>query len=202
MTEVCERAAAAGGIVLLERAINYTLGSLHLVGEDDMSRPTPCDEWDLETLLEHLVDSLSALYEAVDGGHVAPAARPPRVGHQARSGESAYSDLLTGVRTRARDLIGACTISDRTQVSVAGRPLTTGIVTGTGAIEVAVHGWDIACACGSQRPIPASLAEEMRALAPMFLASAHRPGLFAPPVTPPEPASPSDRLVAFLGRRP
>ena len=37
---------------------------------------------------------------------------------------------------------------------------------------------------------------------PMFLAGAHRPGLFAPPVTPPEPASPSDRLVAFLGRRP
>ncbi|MEQ7125908.1 TIGR03086 family metal-binding protein [Actinopolymorpha sp. B11F2] len=204
MTDVCERAAAAGGIVLLERAINYTLGSLHLVGAGELSRPTPCDDWDLGSLLAHLDDSLVALFEAVDGGQMAPGRTSPPVGRRAgrMHSDRGPADFVNDVRARARDLVGACTIAGRHEVSVAGLPLSTGIVTGAGAIEVAVHGWDVARGCGWERPIPASLAEEMLALSPLFVATADRQGLFAPPVTPPEPASPSDRLVAFLGRQP
>jgi uncharacterized protein (TIGR03086 family) len=204
MTDVCDQAAAAGGIVLLERAINYTLGSLQVVQPDGLSRPTPCADWDLAALLAHLDDSLSALFKAVDGGQVARGGDAPGGVREAWStdGGGRGIDLVKGVRARARDLVGACSIAARPVVSVGGLPLNTGIVTGTGAIEIAVHGWDVAQACGWERPIPASLAEELLAISPMFVAAADRPGLFHPPVDPPEPATPSDRLLAFLGRRP
>ena len=39
--------ALAGGVGLLERAINYTLGTLHAVTDAEMSAPTPCRSWDL-----------------------------------------------------------------------------------------------------------------------------------------------------------
>jgi uncharacterized protein (TIGR03086 family) len=204
MADVCETVAAAGGIVLLERAISYTLGSIQVVRPDGLSRPTPCTEWDLGALLAHLDDSLGALFDAVDGGSVAARgeAPTPRWSDGNTPGGGHWTDLVTGVRARARDLMGACSSASRRVVSVGRFPLSTGVVTGTGAIEVAVHGWDVAQAYGWERPLPSALAEEMLALSPMFVAAMDRPGLFNPPVELLTPASPSDRLLAFLGRHP
>jgi hypothetical protein len=75
-------------------------------------------------------------------------------------------------------------------------------VTSTGALEVAIHGWDVARSCGHRRPIPRSLAEEMLELSPLFITDADRPVRFAAPVDVPPLAGPADRLVAFLGRHP
>ncbi len=70
MADRSATAALLGGVALLERAINYTLGSLLLVTPQLMSRPTPCQDWDLRTLLIHMNDSFDALCEAVDDGQV------------------------------------------------------------------------------------------------------------------------------------
>jgi uncharacterized protein (TIGR03086 family) len=186
-------AASIGGIALLERAINYTLGSLHLVTPVAMSRPTPCRGWDLRTLLAHLDDSLLALHQAVAVGRVdldgLPDAHP--------------DDPVAILRGRAAELLGAWTADDaRRTITVGGSPLTTGIVTGTGAIEITVHGWDVARACGRSRPIPPHLADELLDLAVLVVSGSDRPGRFAGPVRVPPPACPGDRLVAFLGRDP
>ena len=72
----------------------------------------------------------------------------------------------------------------------------------TGAMEVGVHGWDIAVACGASRPLPAGLATVLLATAPLLVPAHTRPGLFADPVRLRDPARPGDELVAFLGRQP
>ena len=72
----------------------------------------------------------------------------------------------------------------------------------TGAIEITVHGWDIAVACGRARPVPPGLAAVPLATASLLVPSDVRPGLFADPVPLHAPACPGDELVAFLGRRP
>jgi hypothetical protein len=71
-----------------------------------------------------------------------------------------------------------------------------------GAIEIAVHGWDISDACGASRPVPPGLAAVLLPTAPLLVTPGTRPGLFADPVRLPGPAGPGDQLVAFLGRRP
>jgi uncharacterized protein (TIGR03086 family) len=76
------------------------------------------------------------------------------------------------------------------------------MVAAAGAIEIAVHGWDISAACGAHQPVPPRLAAALLPLAPLLIPRASRPGLFADPVPVPETACPGDRLVAFLGRRP
>ena len=193
MTDERAAAALAGGLGLLERAINYTLGSLLLVKPGAMGNPTPCAVWDLRTLLAHMNDSLLALHQAADVGLVDLDAFE----------EAGTADPVTTLRNRACQLLGAwIAAGDQRMVSVAGVPLTAGIVGGTGAIEVAVHGWDVARACGRDRPVPSSLAEELLDLSPLFVSAADRPGRFAPPVDMPPLAGPGDRLVAFLGRRP
>jgi uncharacterized protein (TIGR03086 family) len=193
MTEPTAAAALIGGLTLLERAVNYTLGSLHLVTPGAMTRATPCADWDLRALLAHLGDSVEALHEAVAAG---------RVGLHAVPADPA-ADPVAAVRDRARRLLGACTATDgHDLVAVAGAPVTAGVVAGAGAVEVAVHGWDVARACGCRRPIPSDLGARLLELAPLFVGGADRPGRFAPPVDLPPLAGPGDRLVAFLGRRP
>jgi uncharacterized protein (TIGR03086 family) len=182
----------AGGVALLERAINYTLGCLHLVTSTAMSSPTPCWNWDLRALLGHMTDSLAVLGEAADLGHV-PLAGP--------AGD-AVTDLVPGLKNRACQLLGAWTNAGELDcVSIAGRSLTGAIVAGTGALEIAVHGWDVAQACGRDRPIPAELAAELLDLAPLLVTQADRPARFGAAIAAPLEAGASDRLLAFLGRR-
>jgi uncharacterized protein (TIGR03086 family) len=201
MSTQSETAALIGGVGLLERSINYTLGSLHLAGSAAMSQRTPCRHWDLRTLLAHLDDSLSALHEAVVIGAIDPAGpdvqtTPPDGGTRA--------ELVGRLRDRAGELLGAWAGADarRQLISIAGSELTAGIVTSTGAIEIAVHGWDIAQSCGASRPIPAALAEELLELAPLLVSDADRGNRFAAPVPLSAPACPGDQLIAFLGRHP
>jgi uncharacterized protein (TIGR03086 family) len=187
-------AAAIGGIALLERAINYTLGCLRLVTPEALSDPTPCRDWDLRALLAHLDDSLLALCEAVEVGSVDV--------DTVDAGDPAV-DPVACVRGSATQLLGAWAGARRhPEVSIAGCQLTTGILTSTGAIEVAVHGWDVARTRGQDRPIPASLAEELLDLSPLLVTDADRPVRFAAAVDVPSGADPGDRLVAFLGRQP
>ena len=87
-------------------------------------------------------------------------------------------------------------------VFIDDRHLTSPMVAAVGAIEIAVHGWDVARACGEHRPIPPLLAEELLDLAHLFVTPHDRPTRFAPPV-PVAPFAPAqDHLLAYLGRHP
>lgn len=184
-------AALRGGVGLLERAVAYLLGSLEGLDHRQLARPTPCPRWDLRALLAHLDDAVLALHEAAWTGSVG------------LEMSSVDGDPVASVREHAGRLLGAWACpSSPGAVFVAGSPLTAGIVTGTGALEVAIHGWDLARARGADHPLPPGLAEELLDLAPLFVAPTDRPGRFAPPVTLAAGAPAADRLLAFLGRRP
>ena len=176
---------------LLERAIDYTLGCLLLADERQLARRTPCRDWDLRTLLAHLNDSLAALLEAAGSGSV------PMRASEVDSAE--VTDPVGCARERASTLLGA---GMPATVWVADAAMPAGLVSGTGAVELAVHGWDVASACGYSRPIPGELAERMLRLTPVVVTGADRPERFAPPVPLPRGAPPGDRLIAFLGRHP
>lgn len=187
--------ALVGGSALLERAIGYTLGSLNLVTAERMTWPTPCAEWDLRALLGHMDDSLTALYEAAELGYVDP--------HPPGTAEVSAASAVPALRNRACRLLGAwAQAEERALISIAGCPLTLRVVAGAGALEVAVHGWDVAWACGRDRPIPAEFAEELLQVAPLVVGPADRPVRFAPPVETDPRADPGSQLVAFLGRSP
>ncbi len=71
-----------------------------------------------------------------------------------------------------------------------------------GALELAVHGWDLSRASGRREPIPGALATGLLDISPLLVPRTDRRPLFGPPVTVPPLAIPSDQLVAYLGRNP
>ncbi len=184
-----------GGTGLLERAICYAGLSALAVTPALLPRPTPCLGWDLEMLLRHASESLAALQDGTVTGHVGLIPRPPD--------RDQAPDLARIFRDRARRLLAALSVGGRPLVfDIGDLPLPAVALEGAGAIEIAVHGWDISQACGQPRPIPDRLAASLLVIAPLLIPEAGRHPLFSPPVKAPAQASPGERLVAFLGRRP
>jgi uncharacterized protein (TIGR03086 family) len=184
------------GLELLEAAVRYALAGAALVTPQILSRPTPCPSWDLEMLLDHLGDAIGVLHEALAAGSVGARAVP---GHPALG-----PDPVAWLRGQAAGLLAACAAAGPAErlVTIGDRELPARLVALTGAIEITVHGWDIAVACGAGRPVPPGLAALLLPIAPLLITPGTRPGLFAEPVPLPGPACPGDQFVAFLGRQP
>jgi uncharacterized protein (TIGR03086 family) len=193
--------ALTAGVALLERAITYTLGSLRVVTPATLCRPTPCAGWTLEKLLTHVNDSLRTLNEAASG-HISPHARRiARLRAAKRVAKAANPALL--LRDDATEVLGTWASKLAPDViSVHDRHLTSPMVAAVGAIELTVHGWDVARACGEHCPIPPLMAEELLDLARLFVTQADRPARFAARLTVAADAPAQDHLLAYLGRDP
>jgi uncharacterized protein (TIGR03086 family) len=166
------------------------------VARGEMTLPTPCADWDLEALLAHLAASMADLESVLRTGHLDLEPGDPA------TPDPDGDDPVELLRDRAANLLFSCYAHhdpDRF-VLVGGLPLPAGIVTCTGAVEIAVHGWDVRAARGRGSPIPPALATRMLRLSPLLI-TGHE-GLFGTPVPVPAQASPGDQLVALLGRHP
>jgi uncharacterized protein (TIGR03086 family) len=203
----------SGAIELLAGAISYLLSVCAPIGPAELTLPTPCPDWDLACLLGHLCESMADLETALRTG------RLDLEGPSGRMGGDPV-DPVEALRDGAAQLLcaGYCYGGPEHFVAVGGLPMPSGLVACTGAVEIAVHGWDVSAArarAGRARagrdgagceggapgtPIPAGLAARMLRLSPLLVAS--REGLFAVPVEVPAQASPGDRLVGYLGRNP
>jgi len=176
----------SGAAGLLAGAISYMLGVCAPIGPGEMTLPTPCADWDLAMLLGHLCQSMADLETVLRTGQLG-----------LEEPASAGGDLVEVLRDRAAQLLcaGYCFGGPERFVAVGGLPMPAGLVACTGAVEIAVHGWDVSTARARAGRDSAG-----RRLSPLLVAA--REGLFAAPVEVPAQASPGDRLVGYLGRNP
>jgi uncharacterized protein (TIGR03086 family) len=138
-------------------------------------------------------DALAAFTEAAEIGYVdlVPV-----------HGTDPGAELVERLKGRACALLAAWAHHPGTcPVSVADRELRSDLLAAAGSLEIAVHGWDVARACGVDHPLPAALASELLEVVPLFVHDTDRPHRFADPVDVPPHARPSTRLLAALGRR-
>ena len=190
------RGEAGGATTLLEQAVTYARRSVLDVTPALLPRPTPCRGWNLEMLLRHASESLAALHDGTVTGHIAlTSATPDR--------DPAADPVRTFCDRAVRLLAARATADARHQaIGIGDLPLPAIAMECAGAIEIAVHGWDMSQACGHNRPIPDALAASLLAIAPLLVPEAGRHPQFSPPVITTARAGPGDRLVAYLGRKP
>jgi uncharacterized protein (TIGR03086 family) len=176
---------------LLERAVRHARQVVGQVRNGDLARPTPCAGWDLLALMRHFNESMAALREAVEHGCVFPGPAP----HDDPGDVLSTFDRHTGLLLASWDERGG----DQT-VAVGRDPVSGVVLANIGAVEVAVHAWDVAQACELPAGVPAGLAGELLEVARWVVPRPRWPQ-FGPEVA----ASGTDAgelLVAFLGRRP
>ena len=178
---------------VLAGATRYLFQSLLLVREADLSAPTPCENWDLRRLLRHVRTSLADVADVL-------AARD----FDAGPGAAAGSDPIGALRAGIVDFLLASTSLPTAgrRCEIQGRSLPAEIVVYVGATEMALHAWDIAQACRTDRPIPADIASALLWVSPPLARAGLAGHVFAEPLASPTTATPSDQLLALFGRQP
>jgi len=175
----------------LAAALRYAIGTVEPVTADQLAAPTPCRDWELGALLMHACDSAAAVAEALAGGVV-----------RLEAAAAVGAEPRRGFLDRARRLLTRCECQTGTgTVLIGGCPMATDLLCTVGAIEIAVHGWDVSQACGSRRPVPEPLAAALLPAARDLICPDERAPQFALPRRVAATASASDRLTAFLGRQ-
>ncbi|HYO40613.1 MAG TPA: hypothetical protein VER39_13260 [Nocardioidaceae bacterium] len=109
--------------------------------------------------------------------------------------------LIERLKQRACAALGAWASPPVGAIAVADRELRSDLLAAAGALEIAVHGWDVARACGVDRPLPPALAVELLDVVPALVGPEDRPQRFAEAIAVPLHARPSTRLLAAVGRR-
>jgi uncharacterized protein (TIGR03086 family) len=181
---------------LLGGAIASTQAVISAIRSEDLPRPTPCVEWDLRALLNHLAGRAVLSERAARG--MAVTEFPDAAGDLL--GDDAADQLLRLLDASAVAWRNASSF-DRMCVTPLGEVPAVALVTFQ-AQDVFVHGWDIAKTIGMTPDLDSALVETMFALHQHTITDELRAAFFAPIVPVADDATPLDQLVGFLGRRP
>lgn len=162
---------------------------LHTIAADDASRQTPCSEFDVAQLTEHLLNSITAI-----GGMVGAELPEPD------PGDSVERQVVTAARP-ALDAWHRHGLDGSVPFGKAEMPAKSACA--VFSLELLVHAWDYAKAVGHDVDAPEPLSEYVLDLAHQLIKPEFRGGAgFDDPVDVPADASALDQLVAFTGRNP
>jgi uncharacterized protein (TIGR03086 family) len=183
-------------ISLLSSVMDKTGDLIAGVGEGRGDGPTPCPDYDVATLVDHIVGWAQAFEAGANG-------------RDFEGDPSAYRagpDPAADFRAAADGIVGAWRDHgiDRTVRMASGGDIEGRMAFDMTLMEYSVHGWDLAVA--TDQPVPFTEAEAAAVLerAEVTLPPQYRgDGMpFGDIVAVPDSAPAVDRLVAFLGRSP
>jgi uncharacterized protein (TIGR03086 family) len=179
-------------------------GTGHLVAGvagDQWQLPTPCADWNVRQLVNHLVGGNRLFTRVLSGEPLPPLEQLGR-----RAGEDQLGDdpaaAWHGSVGELLDAFRGPGVLERTHTVPAGT-LPGPAVLHLRIVETLVHGWDLARATGQQPPFPAELVEPELAFSTDLLGrlpEGRQP--FGPSRPAADDAPAIDRLAALLGRSP
>jgi uncharacterized protein (TIGR03086 family) len=166
------------------------------LGPEDLSRPTPCADWDVRRLLNHTLGEVVMMTEVNRG-------RP--------GGTDDHGDLVGDCLSLGAlwDDTARANVDSWREAGLEGNrayfygtfPAGAAVLTNLG--EVVVHSWDLAQATGSVYVIDPDLAALVDGLwraVPLDEKRAH--GMLGPEVKVAADAPVADRMLGLLGRQP
>jgi uncharacterized protein (TIGR03086 family) len=176
----------------LDRAMAAVIELVDGVRADQWGNPTPCSDWNVRRLVDHLVAGnlrFAALRDA--SPFISADGEPP--------------DPATAYRFSAIALHAAFAepgVLKGTYHSPMGQA-SGAVLMQLRITEQLVHGWDLAQATGRPHDLPEDLAEQALIISRAQLGDTQREGIpFEPAQCITEDASQIDKLAAFCGRRP
>lgn len=182
---------------LFDRATAWTATKV-AEAQDQLDAQTPCEEWTVKRLVDHLLFVQQMFASGPAGGTIAPPTGPP---------PELVGDDPAGQYEEARKAtIHAYSQPGTLEGTVKGSSgdVPAMQVLGIAFCDQLIHGWDIAKATGQDATMPEDLAAvAWQLLDGRISDEARGPGKnFRAAVPVPDDASTQDKLVAYCGRTP
>lgn len=180
-----------------QRAMREFDSRVRQIGADQWNNPTPCTEWSVRDLVNHLTSEQMWAPWLLDGATL-----------------DEVGDRFDG------DVLGDDPVATWTEASTLARraweapKATTGQVHVTGGripaeeygwqmtLDLTVHAWDLARGIGADEALDAELVDTVYEMVESQVDSFQGLGIFAPPQPVAADADTQTRLIAALGRRP
>jgi uncharacterized protein (TIGR03086 family) len=183
---------------LLARACASTQAVLGNVTREQLGRPTPCGDWQVRDLIDHIVGATDFFADVAELGSSPEDREWPGY---------ADGDFSASFEQQARRAVTAFSAPGAMERIML---LPTGPAPGSRCVQVAtgeifVHGWDLARATGQAVPADEGVARALLSSDWPSMCAAARdadPSVFAPEVHVPREAAAVDRLAGLLGRDP
>jgi uncharacterized protein (TIGR03086 family) len=178
------------------RAVEQFGQKVHAIPEDAWARPTPCSEWDVRALLNHVVYETSWAQPLIEGRTIAEV------------GDRFDGDLLGDDPRAAWDAAAAAAVEAMSSEGAMER--TVHISSGDVAaaryaaelfIDLVIHGWDLARGIGHDDTIDPTFAAQLYAEAAPRERELRTYGVYGEHVDVPDDADTQTKLLAVFGRR-
>jgi uncharacterized protein (TIGR03086 family) len=173
----------------MERAYDEAARLIDGVRDDQWSASTPCEDWDVRQLVEHLTGNVLLFSNAVvdEGGVGAPSGDDPASLFRAAASQSLSAWRRPGA------------LDDTLSLPWGDTPASMAI--NINLIDTFQHSWDLARATGQDASLDPAIAEYGLEFTGRMLGHMGRGGMFGEEVPCRDDAPAPDRLAAFLGRR-
>ncbi|MBQ1009749.1 TIGR03086 family protein [Micromonospora sp. M51] len=181
---------------LLAAGAPATIGVVRGISDDQLDLPTPCQDYLVRDLLNHLFQVVINFQDLAEKRQVEWAEKPDHLADGWRDRFEVETGRLIAAWSKPSTLEGVS----------PGMGMPQSVVGGMALLDLIVHGWDLAVATGQPyHPAPEAVAE-LHALVEQLGPTARKMGVFAdpvPPATPTEtPASDLAHLLTQTGRTP
>jgi uncharacterized protein (TIGR03086 family) len=179
---------------LFETAITGADAVMQAVTEDHYAWPTPCDEWNVRDLANHMLNELAWVPELLAGKTI------EQVGH-ALDGDLIEGTLARSWKAYAETARKAAESAPHEQVV----HLSRGNVPATAYLEeiagdIVIHTWDMAQAIGVPFHIDDEVARALYAIDQAKIPGWRQQGLIGPEVAVPADATAEVKLLGLFGR--
>jgi uncharacterized protein (TIGR03086 family) len=180
---------------LHRQALDATGIIVAAIQADQWEVPTPCEAWDVRTLMTHIVGGNYWAVELASGKTIADV------------GDRLDGDVL------GADPVGAYNASSQAAAAVFEKPgaldapcavsygpIPGSVYAGHRFLDVLIHGWDLAKATGQNTKLDPALVIACREVVDPQLGMIQGSGMFGNPAGAPDNADPQTQLLAILGR--
>jgi uncharacterized protein (TIGR03086 family) len=173
---------------LFERAASGAVAMIERIPPDGWDAATPCSEWDVRALVEHMAGGTGYLAGAL--GIDVPAA-----GTDPASYRAAVASCVAA--------LGEPGSLERRCMSPAGFEWSVGEAAAGTAMDQLVHTWDLAVAIDADRTLEPEIVETITMVfLPEMPRIGREAGIVGPEVPVGADGSPQDRLLGAMGRQP
>jgi uncharacterized protein (TIGR03086 family) len=181
---------------LHRQALDATRPLVAGVGANQWADPTPCDGWDVRTLVNHIVGGNFWAAELAGGKTIA------EVGDRL-DGDVLGNDPLATYNASAAAAAAAFEAPGAMEApcAVSYGPVPGSVYAGHRFMDVLIHGWDLASATGQNTTLDPALVDACLEVVKPQVDTFKASGMFGSQVGASEGSSPQTLLLASLGRK-
>jgi uncharacterized protein (TIGR03086 family) len=181
---------------LYEKASKNYADAVHQIRDDQWHFPTPCTEWDVRALMQHLVNEQLWVPPLLEGHTIAEVGDRFDGDNLGDDPVGAWDAAIEGARGAVSGLKSLEQMTHLSFGEVPAEEYVTEMI-----FDLHIHGWDLRTGIGADTTMDDEITKELFPWTERTMAAYRAGGVVGPAPSVPDDASLQTKMLALAGRR-